>query len=101
MATHRYYDNPVDAVCDDDRTWFEQNPGEAFRIRPYVPGEIVPPGLEDCAVQLQCECGPPVAVLVESVGPGSRLRRPLYMHNRLPALFRCAGRTWAEVTRRA
>ncbi len=101
MTTDRYYDNLIDAVCEDDRAWFEQNPGEVLRIRPFVPGEIVPPGLEDCEVQLQCECGPPIAVLVELGPAGSRLRRPVFAHDRLPALFRCTARTWAEVARRA
>ncbi len=102
MATRRYNDNLVEAVCEDDRAWFKQNPGEVLRVRPYVPGEIVPPGLEDCEVQLQCECGPPVAVLVDSMGrPDSRWRRPIYAHDRLPALLRCADRVKALVTRRA
>ncbi len=100
MATRRYNDNLVDAVCEDDRAWFKQRPNAPFRIRPYVPGEIVPPGLEDCEVQLQCECGPPVAVRVVPAGPGSRRRYLVFAHDRQPALT-CAGRTWAEVARRA
>ena len=32
----------VDAVCAQDRLWFEQNPGWTQYVRDYVPGESYP-----------------------------------------------------------
>ena len=57
----------IDSACDDDRTWFEQNPGRLFRIRPPMPYEFngplpdPPGGLRDW-------------VAVAEINPGFRLR---------------------------
>ncbi len=101
MATRRYANNLTDAVCEDDRAWFEQHPDAPYRFRPCVPGEIVPPGLANYEMQLQCECGPPVGVLVQPVAPDARTRRPMYAHDRPKSALTCAGRVRAAVTPRA
>lgn len=79
MATERYAENLVDAVCDDDRVWFEQHPQARRRLRHFVPGEVAP--IAGAEFALLCECGPPVKTMVMAVGPGTRARQPLYAHD--------------------
>lgn len=90
MATQRYSQNLVDAVCDDDRAWFEQHPWAPWRYRPYVPGEVAP--VQGAELELICECGQPIGTLVIAVEPGVRLRQPKYEHDRPGSTLRCSDR---------
>ncbi len=56
----------IDAVVNDDRLWFAQNPGKSIRERPAVPGEFWP-----------CDMSNVLYVLVMQVVPGFRLRAPV------------------------
>ncbi len=58
-----YYENLISAVCDDDRAWFERNPGRNARTRDLVPGEFWP---------VEFPIGS--KVLVQQLAPGVRTR---------------------------
>jgi hypothetical protein len=55
----------IDGVMHEDREWFARHPGERFRYRPYVPGELYP--YRDSTSNM---------VEVEELTPGVRVRRP-------------------------
>ncbi|MBF6548862.1 hypothetical protein [Nocardia brasiliensis] len=62
----------VEQASEDDRRWFEANPWARYRLR------VAP--LEEMAADLDLSDCPPgyeLAVAVEQIAPGSRMRTPL------------------------
>lgn len=61
----------AEVASDDDRCWFELHPGETVRHRPAFPDEFPrDPGLPPGEWEQQVE--------VTRLGPGLRVRRPLF-----------------------
>lgn len=70
----------------DDRKWFERNPGRRYRLRRARPGELE---------LLQCHKPPNMlgSILVEQIRPGARIRIPL-IHTEWPCSALRADETW-------
>lgn len=64
----------VDRVNQRDREFFDANPDEPCYLRPHVPGEYPPASLAAIGVDLP---GQDCWVLVTSIAPGIRSRRPI------------------------
>ncbi len=56
----------IDEVCDRDRRYFEEHPGEEFFYRPYIPGEFGPNQLQPDGTMVE----------VHNLSPGFRARIP-------------------------
>lgn len=59
------YRRIIEAVCEQDRLWFEQNHGLDAYVRRFVPGECWPQDAGECDV-----------VVVTQLAPGVRVRNP-------------------------
>lgn len=65
------HEHVVDHVCDIDRRWFDEHPGEREHTRPAVDHELCPPGGP-------CHPASPAALVrVVKLGPGLRARMPV------------------------
>lgn len=58
----------IDHVCEQDKKYFEENPGRSFYLRRYVPGEFWPLDFND-----------DTWVRVENIHPGLRMLVPCTM----------------------
>lgn len=64
----------TEAVCERDRQFFEEHPGESHYLRPYVPGEF--------PIEVLSRMGAPMPkqdawILVTQIVPGTRMRRDM------------------------
>lgn len=59
------FSDTVDHICEQDKKYFEDNPGCSFYLRHYVSGEFWPLKINEYAW-----------VLVKEIYPGLRMRTP-------------------------
>jgi hypothetical protein len=92
MSSPHVTDAALEAASENDRSWFEANPGRAYRVRPQILGEW-PAGALNRLPQGQIWY-----TVVHQVSPGVRMRLPILLEAEPEPGERAASHLFASAT---